>query len=233
MSRSKKRRSHFPPRLKEGDRVRVKIGICDTEYPDIPIGGWAGTITEVHKNGNYTVLWSRETLQAMHPVCRKRCERDGRNLAEYVLGEDDLESDSDGPLNIEQPTEIKTRPLSPKDQDDRIRMALGLSSNDPLSKVDVDSLSTYYTHLSKNMRFPFDTSYCVQRGLFAELRRTVTVVRLFDLEEWSPDEMHGLFCEIRLGRRHREVPFADLEADGKNPEVQMLEDYRDWFWNYR
>jgi hypothetical protein len=45
--------------------------------------------------------------------------------------------------------------------------------------------------------------------------------------------MHGLFCEIRLGRRHREVPFADLEADSKNPEVQMLEDYLDWFWNYR
>ena len=43
-------------------------------------------------------------------------------LEEYWLGDDDLEADTGGPLNIEQPTEITAKPLSPKDQDDRIRM---------------------------------------------------------------------------------------------------------------
>ena len=53
-------------------------------------------------------------------------------LEEYRLGEGDLEPDLGGPLDIEQAKEIKTERLNPKDQDDRIRMVFGLTSNDPL-----------------------------------------------------------------------------------------------------
>jgi len=38
--------------------------IRDTDYPDMPLGGWAGTISEIHKDGMYTVRLSRETLAA-------------------------------------------------------------------------------------------------------------------------------------------------------------------------
>ena len=41
------------------------------------------------------------------------------------LGEEDIEPDDGTPVPIEQPTEIKTPPLSEKDQDDRVRMVLG------------------------------------------------------------------------------------------------------------
>ena len=30
-----------------GDRVRVRRGVTDPEYPDLPLGGWAGTVAEV------------------------------------------------------------------------------------------------------------------------------------------------------------------------------------------
>lgn len=35
-------------RFKIGDRIRVKRGVMDANYPDIPLGGWAGKIAEVH-----------------------------------------------------------------------------------------------------------------------------------------------------------------------------------------
>ncbi len=120
-------------KFKVGDKVRVKHGIRDTDYPDMPLGGWAGTISETHDHGMYTVRWSRETLAAISPVFKKRCERDGMALEDYWLGDDDLEPDTGSPLNIEHPTEIKTKPLSPTDQDDRIRIIFGLTSNDPLT----------------------------------------------------------------------------------------------------
>ena len=49
-----------------------------------------------------------------------------------------------------------TKPLSPKDEDDRMRMVFGLTSNDPLPEVDDETLETYHKHLSKNLAFPFE-----------------------------------------------------------------------------
>ena len=74
-------------------------------------------------------------MHHMHPVYRKRCERDGLELESMWLGEGDLEPDSGGPAAIEQPTSIVTRPLNEKDQDDRVRIALGLTGDDPLPEV--------------------------------------------------------------------------------------------------
>src|SRR2546423_4618606 len=45
------------------------------------------------------------------------------------------------------PTKISARPLNEKDQDDRVRIALGLTSNDPLPEVDDDTLLAYHRYL--------------------------------------------------------------------------------------
>ena len=98
-------------------------------------GGWAGAIREVDQGSappTYLIEWGRHTLDHMHPVYRKRCERDGLEPERMWLGEDDIEPDTGGPAVIEQPTNITTRPLNQKDQDDRVRIALGLTSGDPL-----------------------------------------------------------------------------------------------------
>ena len=71
----------------------------------------------------------------MHPIYKKRCERDGLELESMWLGDEDLEPDDGTPVAIEQPTSIVTKPLSEKDQDDRVRMALGLTHDDPLPDV--------------------------------------------------------------------------------------------------
>ena len=35
------------PRFQVGDKVRVKPGISDPDFPDMPLGGWSGIITEI------------------------------------------------------------------------------------------------------------------------------------------------------------------------------------------
>jgi uncharacterized protein YodC (DUF2158 family) len=105
------KRKSTPPSAKfqPGEKVRVRQGVKGNDYPDMPLGGWAGTIAEVNKDGIYTVRWSNETLTSIHPVFEKRCEKDGLEYEQYWLGADDLESDTGGPLEIEQPKKITTK----------------------------------------------------------------------------------------------------------------------------
>ena len=63
MSKGRTKRRLEPPvpaKFKIGDRVWVRHGVRDEDHPDIPLGGWAGTISEVHNRGMYSVHWSRE-----------------------------------------------------------------------------------------------------------------------------------------------------------------------------
>ena len=50
------------------------------DFHDIPLGGWTGTIDMVEQVEDlisYEIEWDKKTLKAMHPVYKKRCERDG------------------------------------------------------------------------------------------------------------------------------------------------------------
>ena len=79
-----KQKPSAPARFKVGDLVRVKPGVRDEEQPDIPLGGWAGDVSEIHRRGIYTVRWSRETLSSIHPVYRKRCAIEGMMLEDLA-----------------------------------------------------------------------------------------------------------------------------------------------------
>jgi hypothetical protein len=144
------------PLFQVGDKVRVKYGVIDPDFEDIPLGGWTGTVTEVEQADDqitYEIKWDKRTLSGMHPVYRKRCDRDGLVLETMWLGEEDIEPDDGTPGSIEQPTEIKTPPLSEKDQDDRVRMALRLTHDDPLAEVSRKTLLAYYRYLAANLKF--------------------------------------------------------------------------------
>jgi hypothetical protein len=41
------RKPSTPPTFAVGDRVRVTYGVPDPDFPDIPLGGWAGIVAEV------------------------------------------------------------------------------------------------------------------------------------------------------------------------------------------
>jgi hypothetical protein len=43
----KEKEPRTPARFTAGAQVRVKPGTTDPDFPDIPLGGWAGTIRDV------------------------------------------------------------------------------------------------------------------------------------------------------------------------------------------
>ena len=215
--------------FQSGDKVRVRHGVMDTDYPDMPLGGWAGIIAEIHADGMYTVRWSRETLESIHPVFKKRCEKDGLVLDQYILGADDLEQVAGGMLNIEQPKAIITKPLSLKDQDDRIRMVFGLTSNDPLPVVDKDMLERYHQYLAKNLVFPFLAEHAVKYGA----AQRVTVIGLGDSsEEPMFDEMYGVFCEARRNGQVVTIPLGLLKNVKDKSNRKLINDHSYWFNNW-
>jgi hypothetical protein len=204
-----------------------------SDFPDIPLGGWAGAITQVDQRSvppTYLVAWDRHTLDRMHPVYRKRCERDGLEPESMWLGEGDIEADTGGPAVIEQPTRIVTRPLNEKDQDDRVRIALGLTSDDPLPEVDDDTLRAYHRYLAAHLALPFEAKWEPEHGPIA----TIKITGLGEPEDdpWA-DETYGLLCEARAGGRLIEVPLGECEAGKGGANRQLLKDYSYWFWNNR
>jgi hypothetical protein len=227
----KRRKKHKPPvaaKFKIGDRVRVRRGVRDEDHPDMPLGGWAGTICEIHKRGVYSVRWSRETLANIHPIYKKRCAINGAVLEEYWHLEDDLEPDPGGPLAIEQPTQITPRPLSAKNQGDRVRMVFGLTSDDFLPAVDEDSLETYYDHLVEQMSLPLEARYCPQEDLFnPSPARRVKVVALDREVAW--DENEGVLCDICTAEGEEVVPLTDLVLRRSDPNHQLVDDFAAWF----
>ena len=229
---SKKRKQEKSPsaQYRPGDKVRVRKGVKHADYPDIPLGGWTGAIDEVHDDGMYTVRWSQETLDSIHPVFKKRCEKDGLVFDQYALGDDDLEPDPGGPLDIEQPKQITTKPLSPKDEDDRIRMVFDLTSNDPLPDVDDETLEIYHEHLLKNLAFPFTAEYGAEYGH----PKQVKVIGLGDPDD-DPmiDDMYGILCEARMEGRVVTLPLGELEDAKGKPNRQLVKDYCYWFHNFR
>jgi hypothetical protein len=227
------KKASVPARFAAGTRVRVKPGTADPNYPEIPLGGWAGTIQEVDSRSappTYLIEWNRHTLDHIHPVYRKRCERDGFELERMWLGEDDIEPDTGEPAVIEQPTKIITRPLNPKDEDDRVRLALGLTGDDPLAEVNEDTLLAYHRHLAAHLAFPFEAKWEPEYGPTA----TIKITGLGDPKsDFWMDELCGLLCEARVEGRLVEVPLGECEARKGNPNRQLLKDYAYWFWNNR
>src|SRR3954469_17564502 len=186
-------------RFQIGANVRVKRGVTDPDFPDIPLGGWAGTVKEVEQaegEVTYRIEWNGKPLKGIHPVYRKRCERDGLEFETMWLGEEDIEPDEGKSVPIEKPTAIKTPPLSEKDEDDRVRMALGLTHDDPLPEVNHKTLVAYHRYLAANLKFPF-------RAMSDADGMSLAVHRLLDPKEYDLDEDEGLLCEAR----DREGPF--------------------------
>ncbi len=215
-----------------GDWVRVRQRVIDSDYPDIPLGGWVGQVFEVLEGGRlYAVRWSSETLDAIHPVVKKRCEKEGLAAEEYYLEEGDLEADPGGLLQIEQPTEIKTKLLNPEARDDRIRMVFGLTSDDPLPKVCMAALLIYHQYLTENMPFPFEGEYVAKTSPGETEQHVVKVTGLPDPNEYDCNEMYGLMCEVREGRRKWQVPLIEIEVQHDRVGVEMLADYDCWFQN--
>ena len=216
-----------------GDAVRVKPGVTDPDFPDMPLGGWAGTISLVENSDPpaYLVELNEQTIESIHPVYLKRCERDDFESDRVWMLEEDLEPDVGDPVPVEQPTGIDTTPLSMDDQDDRIRSALGLTSDDPLPESDNVSLEAYSDYLAANLVFPFEAKYSIETGPFESKTFAITVLGVLDPDE-SPGGEYGVFCQASRGKERIELPLIEVEVRKGGPNRRLVEDYSYWFVNW-
>ena len=220
------------PHFGVGDRVRVKRGVVDANYLDFPLGGWTGNVLAAAADsaGTCLVRWTPATLAAAHPAYHVRCERDSTDPETYRIAEDDLESDPNGPLSIEQPTQLVPKPLASEFQDDRIRAVFGLTTDDPLPPRNWDTDEKYYHYLKATLQFPFTVRYIDESVPYDNGRdRTGTVIQMF--EDFHTDEGHGAMCQIREGDRLREMPLAELDVPEDNPNFEIIDDYTYWLYN--
>ena len=84
------------PRFQVGNKVRVKLGVPDPEFPYITLGGWSGTIEEVEQARDqftYLIEWDERTIASLPPLYVQRCERLGFVFETVWLGEEDIEID--------------------------------------------------------------------------------------------------------------------------------------------
>ena len=216
------------------NQVRVRFGVKDPDFSDIPLGGWVGKITDVEAGNppTYLIRWNQQTITAMHPVFRNRSERDGLDFEEMWLGEDDLELDSGGAVVIEQPTKIVTRPLSMNDQDDRIRAVFGLTSDDVFPERNETNLRTYHGYLVANLTFPCAATFA-NSPEFGRRSEIVTILSLNGLDDdlWY-DDSYGIMCNVNVKKRRSVVPLAELEELVDRRNAQIVADYSYWFWNH-
>jgi hypothetical protein len=219
------------PTFPVDSKVRVKAGVKDPDNPDMPIGGWCGTIAEIERTAEsygYLVLWDQRTLGQMHPVFVKRCQRDDLEVDSMWLEENDLEPDRGEMLSIEQPTAINTPPLDPSNQDDRVRAIFGLTTDDPLPPANEEALARYHAFLSSRLTFPFEATIVEETGPLEFREGRITVRELLPLDEGDTDE--GLLCDVRLpDSEDGVVPLSDLESLSNAEVRQLVGDYAYWF----
>jgi hypothetical protein len=244
---AKKRNSGKPKsRFAIGDRVRVRPGLRDPDFPDVPIGGWVGTVEKVASGRPpmISILWIEETLQQIHPICQTRSELRGLDATRMDLYEEDLEPYDGAPVVLEQPTEIVPLPLDPQDPEDRIRAVFNRTSDDELPWVSYESNCVYRGYLTKYLAFPFPASIAPNESA------TVTgdgflILRMSDSDE--QDDVTGLFCELRrvnpanptadprwadeCNRQHS-IPIRAARVAVGDPNALLLSDYDYWLREY-
>ena len=209
-----------------GDHVRVRHGTVDPDYPDLPLGGWCGTITELGEETYCSIKLNQHTLDQIHPVYKQRSERDGLNVEELEMKQEDLEPDFGEDLPLEQPTNIQTKPLDPTDLEDRMRAALGVTTDDPVPFVEKETLLKYFEYLKANLVFPFPATYSHHDGK-RRILHNVSVVGMSD--DFPIEDEYGLVCKVKDEKEEWEVPLMLMDVGKDDRNHQLVEDYDRWF----
>ncbi len=222
------------PRFQVGDKIRVKPGVTDPDFPDMPLGGWTGIVTEVIEHeGQINCVFELDgrTLASLHPIYRQRCEIDGLDDKFMGVSQEDIESDDGVPAPIEQPTAIVPRPLAMDDREDRVRMAFGLTRDDLLPEVDEENQHTYYRYLLAHLSLPFRAQYRPGRRRSSGKPVRLTVTGLEDVDEYEVEERYGLIGVGKEPGGPVEFPLIEIEGIEGEENRRLIEDYAYWLAN--
>jgi hypothetical protein len=218
-------------RFPVGSAVRVKTGTVDPDFPDMPLSGWSGAVTEVDLAASPPLLlieWDDATLERMPEETRRHLEEAEEEDLDPTcmwLGQDDLEP-HDAPATPETPA---PQPAGDAAADERVRQALGVPAGQPLPPADPAALRAYHAHLTQRLTFPFAATFWVEGSGQPQGGVPVTVRRLLP----DVDEELGLLVEAEHQGRTLPLPLAALDADTAGPTHELVSDYALWFWESR
>jgi len=243
-----KRLAQYPqPKFAVGNLVQVNNGVMDANWDDLPLGGWVGEITLVHREADgpkYDVRWTKETLEQAHPVYNALAELEGLRMDEYQkIDENDLHPFTGGPVVLTEPTDVSQytdRPLDPTDRVDRLRMLFDTKplewfpmlgdGDDEDEEYDNRLLRRFYDHLTANLSFPFEAVYA-DRSSGKTVRRPFTVEKLIDpdvTDQAGLDVSLGLYCAgTDSSGELIEVPLQKV-IPGDGTQEQLIKDYHSW-----
>ena len=228
-----------------GTLIQVNDDVMDYDWNDLPLGGWVGKITEIHREKDgpkYDVDWSDETMTKCHPVYEKLAKCECWIFGRYTkLAEKDIHAFAGGEVILVEPGDIShytDRPLNPEDHTDRIRMIFGTKPLDwfPMLGNDEESnaqlLKRYYDHLLAHLVLPFEATY-VQRERGRVVSKQAFVVKALinpDIikAEDRDDDSDALYCSgLDAAGNLLEVPLKKIVCETM-PHKQLLDDYRSW-----
>jgi hypothetical protein len=241
------RTANYPrPKFSAGNLIQVNDDVMDYDWGNLPIGGWVGKITEIHREKDgpkYDVDWSDETMKKCHPIYEKLANLEDLNFGTYCrLDEDKIHAFTGGKVMLVNPdpnvvSHYTDRPLDPDDKDDRIRMIFGTHPLDWFptlgedEETDTQLLKRYYDYLSELLALPFEAKYIQRGGGRTISERAFTVKSLINPDTIKPEgrnESDGLFCfGLDPVGNMLEVPLRKIYCDTM-PHEQLLDDYREW-----
>jgi hypothetical protein len=219
-----------------GDLVRVRKGVVDPDFPDLPLGGWTGTVQEVEADEDpplYLIEWNQYTLDHLPEVYRVRCDREDLDEETIRLTGDELEPATGEQPPLEHPANLVARPLRLDEQDDRLRTILGATSDQLVPEVSIATLDRYFDYLVEKLAFPFHARlWTIDTNTRRTLALPVTVYRL--LPARRGEEGVGLVVECGLDEAREaedfvHFPLADLELPSDQQEnLGAVQDYTYW-----
>lgn len=215
-----------------GTLVRVKKGVTDPLFPDIPLGGWTGRVDEIDNDGKNVIVciaWNSYTLEHMPEAYVVRCLRQAMDFDFLWLSQEDIEPITSEENQIETPTQLHPAPLDLNHPEDRIRAIFGLTSDDPLPEATPRSLEIYHDYLKNNLTFPFVGCLWQSDGpgentnalLHAQVLRLVPPTN--SNEESSPAQV-----EVQVGERTFWADLNDLEVETNTPQGKLIADFQYW-----
>ena len=117
------------------------------------------------------------------------------------------------------------------DQQDRIIEALG--ARNPIPRFDEETHARYYEYLSANLSFPFAAYYPKPIRPQEEEEFRCTVLELLDPAKYLGDVFDGIFSKTNKGKYEINLPLIELEVPDDSPNLQFIDDYSYWFWNWQ
>ena len=118
------------------------------------------------------------------------------------------------------------------DRNGQTLAALG-TTDDRLPVADDDTFHEYYEYLSANLSLPFTAHYPKPTNPREEVLHECTVLGLLDPSKCVSNEIDGIFCKIQKAEFEVNLPLVELEVPKGISNFQMIEDYWDWFCNWR